>query len=378
MLKNEDNIKRILHVVSAMNRGGAETMIMNLYRKIDRKKIQFDFIVHSNTKGHYDDEIVSLGGRIIKCNSLGTVGPVKYIRELSRLISNNGPFHAVHSHTDFQGGFVAMAAKKADVDKRICHSHNTQWVANPSIIHKIQLAIFKEMIDRYASDYCACGIDSAKFLFKENKIKENKIKYLNNGIDIEKFNNDYNCSHIKSQFDICEDTIVIGHIGRFYEQKNHKFIIKLANRMKEKGYKFKILLVGEGPLLDKIKSEVEILNLNQYVKFLGIRSDIAELMNVFDVFLFPSFFEGLPVVLVEAQASGLPCVISDTITKEIDFKLDLIKYSNLNESIDTWIDQILSSKYSIKVNSEKINSTLSELGYDVNSNIDKIMKLYKI
>lgn len=381
MLSDKKSIKRILHVVSAMNRGGAETMLMNIYRKIDRQKIQFDFVVHSNIKGHYDEEIISLGGRIIRCSSLGTLGPVKYIRELSMLISEKGPFHAVHSHTDFQGGFVAMAAKKAGVENRICHSHNTQWLANPKMTHKIQLFIFKEMIDRYSSDYCACGIDSAKFLFKEKRIKKNRIQYLNNAIDIDKFNNNYNSSninYIKSQLNICKDTIVIGHIGRFYEQKNHKFIIKLANKMKQEGYKFKILLVGEGPLLDEIKNEVEKLSLNKYVEFLGVRSDIAELMQLFDVFLFPSFFEGLPVVLVEAQASGLPCIISNTITKEIDFKLNLVKYCDLNENIDTWIEQILNSKSSIEVNREKINSALKKLGYDVDSNIDKIMKLYKI
>ena len=161
--------KRVLHVVSRMQRGGAETMIMNLYRNIDREKVQFDFIVHSDIKGDYDEEIEKLGGKIIKCNSLGTVGPLRYVKELSQLIKDNGPFCVVHAHTDFQTGFVAKAAKKAGVGKRICHSHNTQWKSNPNIIDKVMLFIFKIFIDKYATDYCSCGRDAAKFLFKEDK-----------------------------------------------------------------------------------------------------------------------------------------------------------------------------------------------------------------
>ena len=287
----EENQKRILHVVSAMNRGGAETMIMNLYRKMDKTKVQFDFIVHSDTKGHFDDEIISLGGRIINCNSLGSIGPWKYIKELYNIIKNNGPFHAVHSHTDFQGGFVALAAKKAGIKKRICHSHNTRWLANPTIINKVQLCMFREIIDRYSSDYCACGIDSSKFLFKKNKIKSNKINYINNSIDIERFNINDNCSYIKSEFNISEDTLVIGHIGRFYEQKNHEFILQVAKNMKQENYKFKILLVGEGPLLNVIKDKVKNLNLTENIIFLGVREDIPQLMKTFDVFLFPSFLK---------------------------------------------------------------------------------------
>lgn len=375
----ENDIKRILHVVSAMNRGGAETMIMNIYRKIDRKKIQFDFIVHSNIKGHYDDEILSLGGRIIRCNSLGNIGPIKYVRELSRVISENGPFHAVHAHTDFQGGFVAMAAKYAGINNRICHSHNTQWVVNPTIYHKIQLFIFKEIIDKYASEYCSCGIDAAKFLFKNKRIKNNEIKYLNNGVDIESFNLDIKkVLYLKEELNIDDDTLVIGHIGRFYNQKNHTFIIDVANKLKQDGVKFKVILVGEGPLLNHIMEKVNKLELTENVVFLGVRKDIPQLMKIFDVFLFPSFFEGLPVVLVEAQAAGLKCVISDTITKEIDFGLGLIQYCSLDKEIDVWTDKIKRAKSKENISMDIRKEQLKKLGYDAELNVKKIMILYKV
>lgn len=368
--------KRVLHVVSRMQRGGAETMIMNLYRNVDRSKVQFDFIVHSDIVGDYDEEIRNLGGRIIKCNSLGTVGPIKYIRELSRAIKENGPFHVVHAHTDFQTGFVAKAAKNAGIEKRICHSHNTQWKANPNIVHKMMLSIFKILIDLYATDYCACGKDAAKFLFNKNKIDSGKVSLMTNGIDVEKFNIEASKS-TREKLGIDEDTIVIGNIARFYEQKNHKFIVELAEYMKLKNIKVTILLIGEGPLLDDIKNKVKERKLQQYIKFLGVREDIPELMNSFDVFILPSLYEGLPVVLIEAQASGTLCVVSDTITNEVDFGLNIIKYCCLDTHKDNWTKAILENNSEIP-NFNYRHKILKENGYDVKENVNKVMSLYNI
>lgn len=370
--------KRILHVVSAMHRGGAETMIMNLYRNIDREKVQFDFIVHSEKKEDYDDEIISMGGRIIKCSSLGTLGPIKYVKELSRIIKENGPFQAVHSHTDFQGGFVALAAKKAGIDKRICHSHNTQWVANPNIKHKLQMRIFKEMIDLYGTDYCACGIDSANFLFKKSKIDNKKILYLNNGIELEKFNDCMCDKYIKKELNIKDDEIIIGHIGRFCEQKNHKHIIMIGNYLKKNNYKFKILLVGQGPLLNEIKEMVNHYDLNENIKFLGVRKDIPSLMNIFNVFLFPSFFEGLPVVLIEAQAAGVHCLISDCITKEVDLGLNLLNYLSIEKNIEQWVEKINLLKGLDKPSYVNRVLKIKERGYEAKGNIHTLMKMYEL
>lgn len=370
--------KRILHVVSAMHRGGAETMIMNLYRNIDRKKVQFDFIVHSDKKGDYDDEIMSLGGRIIKCKSLGSLGPIKYIKELSEIIKQNGPFQAIHSHTDFQGGFVALAAKKANISKRICHSHNTRWVANPNIKHKLQLTLFKEMIDKYATDYCACGVDSASFLFKKSKIDSNKITYLNNAIEVEKFNASIDYDYLRKELNIKNDEMIIGHIGRFYEQKNHRYIVKIGRYLKNNNYKFKILLVGQGPLQQEIREMVNEYNLDENIKFLGVREDIPNLMKLFDVFLFPSFFEGLPVVLVEAQAAGLPCLISDSITKEVDMGVNLLNYLSIKDDIEKWIEEIKLIKDKQIPSYEERVLKIQKKGYEVKSNVDKILRLYDI
>lgn len=368
------DIKRILHVVSSMNRGGAESMIMNLYRNIDRNKVQFDFIVHTEDRGSFDDEIENLGGRIFRCKSLGTLGPIKYINTIYDTIKNNQNFHAIHIHTDFQGGFVALAAKKAGIKKRICHSHNTRWKANYNLVDKIQLYIFRKLISRYATHYCACGIDASNFLFKT----PDNVKIINNAIEVEKFNKYYDLDDIRKELNIDNDDFIIGHIGRFYEQKNHKHIIDIVKKISELDDKFKVLLVGEGPLLEDVKLYARQLNVEKYINFLGVRTDIPKLMKLFDVFLFPSFFEGLPVVLVEAQSSGLPCVISDTITKEIDFSLGLIEYCNLDGNIDDWIDKINMFKNKVKIDSSFIKNRIQEKGYDIKFNIDEIMKMYGI
>lgn len=370
-----NNCKRILHVVSRMHRGGAETMIMNLYRHIDREKVQFDFIVHSDIPGHYDDEIIKMGGRIIKCNSLGTIGPLKYVSQLSEIIKENGPFHAVHAHTDFQTGFVALAAKKAGIKNRICHSHNTQWQAKPNILHNIMLIIFRELINIYGTDYCACGKDAAKFLFKKNRL--DKVRIINNGIEIEKFLID-DTGDIRTELNIPKDTLIIGNIARFYEQKNHKFIVELAEEMVIKNINFIILLIGEGPLFNEIKEMIKCKNLEKNIRLLGVREDIPKLMNLFDIFLLPSFYEGLPVVLVEAQASGTPCVISDTITKDVDFGLSMIYYCNLSKSKDEWIDAIYKSSEPISVSVDDRLNSLKIKGYDVKDNLKKVMELYHV
>lgn len=372
-----EKCKRVLHVVSAMHRGGAETMIMNLYRNIDRNKVQFDFVVHSDENGHFNEEIQELGGRIIRCNSLGSVGPVKYIKELVGIIKNNGPFQAVHSHTDFQGGFVAMASKIAGVKQRICHSHNTHWVANPSIVKKIQLFVFKELIDRYSTDLCSCGNEASKFLFKNNKIVNGKVNIINNGIDIDAFKVSYD-KKLRKELNISDDEIVIGSIARFSEQKNHKFMIEFARYLKDINIKFKMLLIGQGPLLNDIKEKVMELNLDDNVIFLGVREDIPKIMDSLDIFLMPSLHEGMPVVLIEAQAAGVKCLISDNITREIDLGLNLIEFCSLEEDLEKWKELTLKMCNSFD-NVDKNRYSNSKLtSYDVKENVNQVLKIYKL
>ncbi|WP_035423724.1 glycosyltransferase family 1 protein [Bacillus sp. UNC438CL73TsuS30] len=370
---------RVLHVVSEMHRGGAETMLMNIYRNIDRSKVQFDFISHNKEKSAYDDEILSLGGRIFYLPSLGSSGPISYIKNLRKIIKEKGPYVAVHAHTDYQTGFVALASRLAGVKKRICHSHNTAWKANPNLIDKVFLSFYKTLILTNTTDFCACGKEAAKFLFRDWK-KDNHVNIIQNGIDLDVFINQNGAEkdEIYKSLNIDRGTLIIGHIGRFVEQKNHEFIIKIALTLKEKSGNFKFLLIGEGPLLPMIKEKIIELGLSDYVLFLGVRSDIPNLMSIFDVFLMPSHFEGLPVSMIEAQAVGIPCVVSDVITDEVDMGIGLIKKYSLKSSLDEWVSGIQYAALIERPSTELRYNSLTNRGYNVKENINVILSLYGI
>lgn len=371
------NQKRILHVVSSMNRGGAETMIMNLYRNIDRKKIQFDFVCHIKEKCDFEDEICSLGGRIIRIDSLRTLGTKNYIKELKRVIIDYGPYQAVHAHTDIQAGIVTLAAKMARVDKRVCHSHNTKWKEKPNIKDNLQSYMLRNLAKITSTNLCACGKDAAIFFFGKNEYKKNKVIILNNGIDIDKFNNINNSdiNRVKNELKIENSGLVIGHIGRFYEQKNHIFIINLAKELKKKNVNFKMLLIGDGPLKENIKQKSYEYKLDKNIVFLGVRDDVPVLLKIFDVFIFPSFYEGLPVTLIETQTSGVQAIISDTISKEVDLGVGLIERVSLNNT-ETWVKSILYKRNKCDV--DTIYKRINEKGYNVKNNVKTLEKLYDI
>ena len=367
--------KRVLHVVSSMNRGGAETMIMNLYRNIDKNKLQFDFVCHIKEKCDFEQEIYSLGGRIIRISSLGQIGLNEYINNLRKVISRYGPYQAVHAHTDIQAGIVMLAAKLEGIPIRVCHSHNTKWKENPRIKDNLQSYILRYIGRKTATNLCACGKDAAIFFFGKRAYEKNQVTILNNGIDIESFNNINNVDIVKLKRQIKDDSFIIGHIGRFYEQKNHMFIVELAKELQEKNVKFNILLVGDGPLKEAVKQRVYDNNLDKNIKFLGVRDDVPMLLNIFDIFIFPSFYEGLPVTLIEAQASGVKCIISDTITEEVDLGLGLIERVSLSNK-DKWISYLLNKKS--KCDISIINKKVSEAGYNARNNVRYLNKLYDI
>ena len=286
---NRKNQKRVLHVVSAMNRGGAETLLMNVYRNIDKSKIQFDFISHRNEKGDYDDEIESLGGRIFRVSSLGQIGPTAYVKELKKVMSNNR-YIAVHAHTDYQSGFPALAAKMSGINKRICHSHSNHFPKGNGLKERSILKVLQSIIKYSATDYCACSTEAAHFLFGQKTVNRKKVYLLNNGIEISQFTNiDPDCStSVKQELDIPMDAKIIGHIGHFSESKNHTFILKVLKEMLEENKNAFVVLVGDGPLRNQIEEEARELGIVNHIRFLGVRADIPRLMKAFDVFLFPS------------------------------------------------------------------------------------------
>ncbi|MEI4789369.1 glycosyltransferase family 1 protein [Bacillus sp. FJAT-53060] len=370
--------KRMLHIVGGMNRGGAETMIMNLYRALDRNALQFDFITHREDTCDYDEEIRQLGGRIFYVPSIGASSPFAFVITLAKTIKRTGPYQAVHAHTDFQTGFSALAAKLAGVKGRICHSHNTAWKQSPSWFDNLILKGFRQLIFAFSTQLVACGEDAGVFLFGQKKMKNKQVEMLPNGIDLDLFFQPGQDEKVqmKKQLQLHEKKLVIGHIGRFHKQKNHVFFIELAQALKKQGVSFQLVLVGDGPLRQEIETYAKKAGLMEDIVFTGVVSEVPQYMKAFDVFVMPSLFEGLPLVLVEAQASGLPCVISDHITEEVDLGCGLVKRKSFQDSAHEWMKTVLEAYHAESPLQETIISQLAQRGFDVKQNITRVMDLY--
>lgn len=360
------NPLRILHVVVNMNRGGAETLLMNLYRNIDRSKVQFDFLTCKH--GEFDEEIKSMGGIVHRIPYITDVGPIRYINHLNTFFADKY-YKIVHSHLDKMSGIVLRSAKKAGIPIRIAHSHNTQSEG------RLATKVYKWYAGKYiipnATNFFACSNDAARWLFTK---KSNRATVMKNGIEVSQFAySPKTRNQVRKDLNIPENIFVLGHVGRFCLQKNHTFLIdayKEFNRTYEKSL---LILVGDGPLKSEIEEKCTKLGIRNKVVFLGIRSDINSLLQAFDTFVFPSLHEGLPVSLIEAQGAGLPCVISDKISEEVDLGMNLINYASLN--INDWVQQLINN---VKKNRDRQLQewVFTEKGYDIKVTAKEIESYY--
>jgi glycosyltransferase EpsF len=370
---------RILHVNAAMNLRGAESMVMNLYRNIDRSQYQLDFLYYTEEECYFDQEIKSLGGNIYRIKEPDKTNYLKFIKNIRGIIKSKGPFSAVHIHTQLNSGFVAYAAKKEKVPVVIAHSHSTKGGKKESLYFKIYEIIMKELIRKNSNRFIACSNEAGIYLFGE-KIFSKKGVIIPNAINMEKYYN-YNQQDIlslRSTLEINNDSIIIGQIGALTDVKNHMFSLEIAKNLNEKKINFCLLFIGDGDNRIKLEKKVAEYNLVKTVKFLGVRSDIPLLLNLIDVIIMPSLFEGLPVTLVEAQAIGVPAVISNNISSEADFNLGLIKKVGLDESLDNWVKEIISFSNSNAVFSySEIEKVFSEKGYLIQQSLKIIYDLYQ-
>lgn len=328
---------RILHVVGGMNPGGVETWLMHVLRRIDRERFRMDFLVHTTTPCAYDDEIRSLGSEIIPC--LGPRNPFRYARRLRDVLARND-YTIVHSHVHHYSGLVLRVAAKAGVPTRIAHSHNdtSTLERTGSPARKLYLALMKRWIDRYATLGFACSRPAAACLFGADWATDNRYSVLYYGIDLKCFRaNGLNPAAVRREIGIPSGAIVVGHVGRMAPQKNHLFLIDIFAEIRKREPRAHLLLIGDGPLRPAIEQRVQKHGLGNSVTFAGLRPDVPRLMlAAMDVFLFPSLYEGLPVVLIEAQAAGLPSVISNVVPPEVDLLSSLVSRIDLARASDQW------------------------------------------
>ena len=308
--------------------GGVESVIMNYYRHINRDKIQFDFICDEDSTDIPYEEIEKLGGKVILCPPYQKL--LKYLKFLKQLFREK-KYHIVHSNINTLSIFPLYAAKRAGVPVRIAHSHST---SNPREWKKNMIKnALRPLSKKYATDYFACSELAGRYLFGNKTFDKGKVKIVSNAINVEKFKFDPEARmKLRREIGIKEHDFVIGHIGRFVEQKNHRFLIDVFAEIKKENKNTKLVLVGQGPLREEMEQKVKDLGLEKDVFFLGQRRDTNKLYSVFDIFYLPSLYEGLPVVGVEAQANGVPCVFSINVTKETIYNnakmLDYAKICN--------------------------------------------------
>lgn len=358
--------KRIVHCLGQLNTGGAETLVMNILRKIDREKYQFDFLVFNDEPGFYDQEVKDYGCNIYYLPSMSKVGIKNYIYQMISFFKKE-KIDVVHSHMDWQGGFIAYAAHKAGIKKRIVHSHAIQTMFETDFIHKCFISLNKVLIKKYATHCLACSKEAGLSLFGNTS-----FDVLPNGIDMDKYMNPNKdkIEELKHEFNLKETDIVLGHVGSFSDNKNQSFLIDVLNDLVKKNKNYKLVLVGGGSNKTKIEDKVKELNLESNVILTGVRKEIPEIMHLFDLFLLPSKLEGLGIVAIEAQACGLPCILSDNVPREVDLGMKSTTYVVLEKK--AWISKIdISNK-----NSNLANINLQDCKFNILNTIDFLSNVY--
>lgn len=347
---------RVLQVFASLDRGGAETMIMNIYRNINRNRVQFDFVANEKECEYsYEKEIRELGGRIFYVPEFNIVNYMIYKRTWKNLLSEHPEWKIVHGHHT-SPAFVYLKEAKAQNRITIAHSH----IAGGESSFKSYMKVILRYPIRYIADYLfACSKSAAKWMFGKYYTS---AYIINNAIDAQKFSFRENIREVKRKELGIENKFVIGHIGRFQTQKNHKFLIDVFKIIHSRNNNAVLLLVGDGELRQTIIEKVENLGLSDNVIFTGVRSDIPELLQAMDVFVFPSLYEGLGIAVIEAQAAGLHCIVADTIPKEA-YITDLIESIPLTEKEDIWAERIL--KYNNGYNRQNTYEEVKSKGYDI-------------
>lgn len=359
---------RVLHIVGNMSAGGMESLIMNWYRNIDRDKIQFDFLVHSKSEAFYESEIIAFGGKVYHLSFSDDKKALKYIQDLNGFFNTHKEYKIVHGHHAAFGCFYLSAAKNAGVPFRIAHSHNGDFsrTLRGVIVHLLSRCY------KYPSNIkFACSAVAGNYMFGKNAT----FSIINNGIDTQRFAfSEADREMMRECLGINGKTVLV-HVGRFHDQKNHTFLIDVFEEVHTRINDSVLLLIGTGPLQTEIKTKVDSKGLSESVMFLNNRNDVEKILCASDVFVFPSLYEGLPLTLVEAQASGLPIICSDKITAET--KLADHYYSlSLNDSAHRWADEVikvLTIQYDRKLEYLQVKNQ----GYDTHDVATRMQKIYE-
>lgn len=356
---------KILYVNGGiMDRGGISTFMMNVYEKMNSEKIQIDFLVHTLSKGVRDEDILNLGGKIFRVPARGK-NPLKNYRQIKQIMLD-GNYDVVHAHADAGNSTILAIAKECDIPIRISHCHNTNYT-NKSLLKKFLNEQLKKQIPRYATHLWACSEKAGEWLYGNHS-----FEVIPNAIDVQKFIYSPQLSKdLRKELNL-ENKFVIGHVGRFDYQKNHDFLLKVFAEVINEREDAHLVLIGKGELEEVIKKQANQLGILDKISFLGESSNVNKLINVFDVGVFPSLFEGFGIAVLEMQINGLPLVVSDNFPSEINLT-DNIRFLSLDETVKYWCETILETKGRDTGAVDKIIAK----GYNLSDMVNKLTKTYE-
>lgn len=339
-------------------------MIMNYYRHIDREKVQFDFLVHRQERAAFDDEIESLGGRIYRLPRL-VPWSKSYLSALNHFFDEHPEYKVVHVHQDCLSSVILKAAVQHNIPVRVAHSHSASQ--DKDLKYPIKLW-YKRDIPKYATNLFACGKGAGDWMFGGAS-----YQIINNAIDVAAYTYDpTKRQEMRRQLGF-ENEFTIGHVGRFNQPKNHSFLLDIFAALLKKESNAILLLAGGGEDMPKMQAKAQTLGIAKHVRFLGVRSDVADLMQAMDVFVFPSLYEGLPVTMVEAQAAGLPCLISDKVPSECILSDGLVDILPLSADLEAWAEKILEKR---EVPRTDRRAEIAAHGFDITTEAVKLQEFY--
>ncbi len=344
-------------------------MIMNYYRHINTSKVQFDFLLTTPGRYDYEDEILQLGGRINRIRPLTKTRPWEYMQDVDRFFKNHPQYRVVHSHTSSKSYFPLKIAKRNHIPVRIAHSHSSK--AESGINGMIRKAL-RIPLRTAATDFFACGEEAALYLYGK-RLAQKKAVIVPNAIDAARYAyNARQAQETRRNLGL-EGRFVIGHIGRFFPVKNHMFLIDVFHAVKQKRPDSCLLLVGEGDLMEPVKEKVRALGLEKDVRFTGVRSDVPELLWAMDVFVFPSLNEGIPVTMIEAQAAGLQCMMSDSIPAQCVITQN-VRQMPLTCPPEGWAAEIL--RFQNGYVRRNMRAQVAQAGFDIQKNVKWLEAFY--
>lgn len=369
---------KVLIIAGSMDVGGIENQLMHLLRNADKSRFQIDF---TTTMDHplYEDEIKALGGKCIRISPTEGFRFVRQCREIYCILKE-GHYDVVHSHELFHSGMVLLTAKLAKVKCRFVHAHN--WSDNDgsgkqSVVRTVYNTVMKRWILRYGTEFCACSTLAGRFLYGEKKLHESNYHLIFNSVDTLKFLDNYDKPE---SGEFCNDGwINVIQIGRFSAIKNQLFTAQIARELKKRGSKIRILCIGNNgnEYENKVIEAIEKYELQDYMLLLGVRKDIDVLARKASAFLLPSLYEGMPLVMIEAQASGLPCVTADTYSHEVDFGLGYIQWMNLEQDASKWADALEDAVKMKRADKAAVIKAIEKYGFDSKIFARRLCRMYE-